>query len=177
MGFPSGKPLVGEVGGLVVTRPLPSVPIGSRNDPDGRRCHDSPFAMFPGVWRHGEWITLTSRGTVVIHGRSATPPEPQWRPDGLLRYPRGRPERLPQSAESPVTGLGQPHGDYGMPLFVVLADESGTGRRPRRRHLRPARRTVTPPRPGRDHRGAGKRIEVPVKRILGGGAPGTGGQP
>ena len=65
-----GKPVVDEVGELVVTNPMPSMPIRFWNDPGGVRYRESYFEMFPGVWRHGDWITLTSRGTVVIHGRS-----------------------------------------------------------------------------------------------------------
>ncbi|MYR86619.1 acetoacetate--CoA ligase, partial [Streptomyces sp. SID685] len=67
---PAGEPLVDEVGELVVTQPMPSMPIRFWNDPDGSRYHDSYFDTYPGVWRHGDWITLTGRGTVIIHGRS-----------------------------------------------------------------------------------------------------------
>jgi len=65
-----GRPLVGEVGELVITKPMPSMPIGFWNDPGGERYRSSYFEMFPGVWRHGDWIKLTDRGTAVIYGRS-----------------------------------------------------------------------------------------------------------
>lgn len=67
---PSGNPLVDEVGELVVTNPMPSMPVRFWNDPDGSRYQESYFDTYPGVWRHGDWITVTSRGSVVIHGRS-----------------------------------------------------------------------------------------------------------
>jgi len=65
-----GEPVVGEVGELVVTRPMPSMPVGFWNDPDGRRYRESYFEHFPGVWRHGDWIELTERGSAIVHGRS-----------------------------------------------------------------------------------------------------------
>ncbi|MSO57765.1 MAG: acetoacetate--CoA ligase [Thermoleophilia bacterium] len=65
-----GEPLVGEVGELVITQPLPSMPVGFWNDPGGERYRESYFSAFPGVWRHGDWIELTERGTAVITGRS-----------------------------------------------------------------------------------------------------------
>jgi acetoacetyl-CoA synthetase len=65
-----GKPLIGEVGELVLTEPLPSMPLYLWGDDDGSRYHESYFAMYPGVWRHGDWIELTPRGTAVIYGRS-----------------------------------------------------------------------------------------------------------
>ena len=65
-----GRPLVNEVGELVITQPMPSMPIYFWNDPDGERYRSSYFGMFRGVWRHGDWIKLTDRGTAVIYGRS-----------------------------------------------------------------------------------------------------------
>ena len=65
-----GEPLVDEVGELVITRPMPSMPLYLWNDPDGERYRQSYFEMFPGIWRHGDWIKITSRGGAVIYGRS-----------------------------------------------------------------------------------------------------------
>jgi acetoacetyl-CoA synthetase len=67
-----GRPLVGEVGELVVTAPMPSMPLYFWNDPDGRRYRESYFEMYPGKWRHGDWIRITDRGSCVIYGRSDT---------------------------------------------------------------------------------------------------------
>src|SRR5207302_71688 len=66
----AGQPLIGEVGELVITQPMPSMPIFFWNDPGGRRYRESYFEMYPGVWRHGDWIEITERGTAVIYGRS-----------------------------------------------------------------------------------------------------------
>jgi acetoacetyl-CoA synthetase len=66
----SGHPVVGQMGELVLTRPMPSMPVSFWNDPDGSRLFDAYFATFPGVWRHGDWITITPHGSAIIHGRS-----------------------------------------------------------------------------------------------------------
>ncbi len=65
-----GQPLVDEVGELVVLAPMPSMPLGIWGDADGSRYAAAYFDVYPGVWRHGDWLTLTSRGTAVVHGRS-----------------------------------------------------------------------------------------------------------
>ena len=65
-----GRPVVDEVGELVLTEPLPSMPLYLWNDPDGERLRESYFSFYPGIWRHGDWIEITSRGTAVIYGRS-----------------------------------------------------------------------------------------------------------
>ena len=67
---PEGRPLAGEVGELVITRPMPSMPLYMWNDPDGERYRESYFDMYPGIWRHGDWIEITERGTAIITGRS-----------------------------------------------------------------------------------------------------------
>jgi acetoacetyl-CoA synthetase len=67
---PQGEPVVDEVGELVITRPMPSMPVMLWNDPDGTRMHESYFEDYPGVWRHGDWILITPRGSCVIRGRS-----------------------------------------------------------------------------------------------------------
>jgi len=67
---PEGKPLIGEMGELVITEPMPSMPVYFWNDEDGERLRESYFDTYPGVWRHGDWIEITERGTAIIHGRS-----------------------------------------------------------------------------------------------------------
>ncbi len=119
---PSGKPLVDEVGELVVTNPMPSMPIRFWNDPDGSRYHGSYFDTYPGVWRHGDWITVTSRGSVVIHGRSDSTLNRQGVRMGSADIYEAV-ERLPEIKESLVIGVEQPDGGYWMPLFVHLARE------------------------------------------------------
>jgi acetoacetyl-CoA synthetase len=65
-----GRQLVGEVGELVITEPMPSMPLYLWGDEDGSRYRESYFSTFPGVWRHGDWIEITERGTAIITGRS-----------------------------------------------------------------------------------------------------------
>ena len=67
---PDGQPLIDDVGELVITEPMPSMPICFWGDEDGERLRESYFEMYPGIWRHGDWIEITSRGTAVIYGRS-----------------------------------------------------------------------------------------------------------
>ncbi|MEV2231093.1 acetoacetate--CoA ligase [Streptomyces phaeochromogenes] len=170
---PSGEPLIDEVGELVVTNPMPSMPIRFWNDPDGSRYHDSYFDTYPGVWRHGDWITLTSRGSVVIHGRSDSTLNRQGVRMGSADIYEAV-ERLPEIRESLVIGVEQPDGGYWMPLFVHLApgavlDDALLGR------IKQTIREQLSPRhipdevievPGVPHTLTGKRIEVPVKRLL-----------
>ena len=67
---PQGRPLIDEVGELVLTEPMPSMPLGLWGDTDGSRLHESYFDTYPGVWRHGDWIRITPGGSAVIYGRS-----------------------------------------------------------------------------------------------------------
>jgi acetoacetyl-CoA synthetase len=67
---PDGRPVVGEQGELVCTRPFPSMPIGFWDDPEGKKYHDAYFDFWPNVWRHGDWAEVTPRGGLVIYGRS-----------------------------------------------------------------------------------------------------------
>ncbi|RBM04918.1 acetoacetate--CoA ligase [Streptomyces sp. PT12] len=174
---PDGTPLVDEVGELVVTAPMPSMPISFWNDPEGRRYHDSYFDMFPGVWRHGDWTTLTSRGTVVIHGRSDSTLNRQGVRMGSADIYEAV-ERLPEIRESLVIGVEEPDGGYWMPLFVALADGTALDDGLRSR-IRSAIKSALSPRhvpdeiieiPGVPHTLTGKRLEVPVKRLLQGAA-------
>jgi acetoacetyl-CoA synthetase len=168
-----GQPVVDEVGELVVTNPMPSMPIRFWNDPGDARYIESYFEMFPGTWRHGDWITLTSRGTVVIHGRSDSTLNRQGVRMGSADIYEVV-ERLPEIRESLVIGIEQPDGGYWMPLFVQLAagavlDDALKDR------IRAAIRAHLSPRhvpdeiitvPGVPHTLTGKRIEVPVKKLL-----------
>ena len=170
---PEGKPLLDEVGELVVTNPMPSMPIRFWNDPDGERYRESYFDMFPGVWRHGDWITLTSRGTVVIHGRSDSTLNRQGVRMGSADIYEAV-ERLPEIRESLVIGVEQPDGGYWMPLFVHLAPGAVLDDGLRDRIKRTIREQLSPRHvpddvievPGVPHTLTGKRIEVPVKRLL-----------
>ncbi|GAA3774877.1 acetoacetate--CoA ligase [Streptomyces phyllanthi] len=170
---PGGKPLTDEVGELVVTNPMPSMPIHFWNDPDGTRYHDSYFDTYPGVWRHGDWITVTSRGSVVIHGRSDSTLNRQGVRMGSADIYEAV-ERLPEIKESLVIGIEQPDGGYWMPLFVHLAPGAALDEALLNRIKQTIREQLSPRHvpdeiiqvPGVPHTLTGKRIEVPVKRLL-----------
>jgi acetoacetyl-CoA synthetase len=171
----SGKPVRGDVGELVITRPMPSMPVMFWEDPDGARYHDAYFDTFPGVWRHGDWITLTDHGSVIIHGRSdATLNRKGIRMGSADIYEPV--EALPEVREALVIGLEQPDGDYWMPLFVVLA-EGVTLDDALEARIKAAIREHASPRhvpdaviaaPGIPHTRTGKKLEVPVKKVLAG---------
>jgi acetoacetyl-CoA synthetase len=174
-----GRPVRGEVGELVVTKPMPSMPVAFWNDPDGSRYRDAYFGTYPGVWRHGDWITITGRGSVVVHGRSdATLNRSGVRMGSADIYHVV--ERLDEITEALVVGVERPEGEYWMPLFVVLKpghelDDALAGK------IRRAIREGASPRhvpdeiiavPAIPHTRTGKKLEIPVKRILQGGDPG-----
>ncbi|WP_067816234.1 acetoacetate--CoA ligase [Nocardia inohanensis] len=176
----NGKPVRGEVGELVITEPMPSMPVRFWNDPDGSRYHDAYFDMFPGVWRHGDWITLTEHGSIVVHGRSdSTLNRHGIRMGSADIYQTV--EALPEIAEALVLGVEQPDGGYWMPLFVVpvpgveLTDEL-------KNRINTAIRSEVSPRhvpdeiiqaPGIPHTRTGKKLEVPLKKLFQGADPTT----
>jgi acetoacetyl-CoA synthetase len=172
---PSGKPLTDEVGELVVTQPVPSMPLYFWNDPDGTRYRDSYFDTYPGIWRHGDWITITPRNTVVIHGRSDSTLNRQGVRMGSADIYEVV-ERLPEIRESLVIGLEEPDGGYWMPLFVVLTPGAELTDDLRARIRGTLREQLSPRHvpdeviqvPAVPHTLTGKRIEVPVKRLLAG---------
>ena len=170
-----GRPLVDEVGELVITRPMPSMPVGFWNDPDGERYRSSYFEMFPGVWRHGDWIKITARGTAVIYGRS----------DSTIN--RGGVRMGTSEIYSAVEGLDEVldslvvdvNGE--MRLFVVLRDGERLSdelvaaiRKRLREHCSPRHlpdRVEQIPEVPRTL--SNKKLEVPVKKILLGADPAT----
>ncbi|MEA2161113.1 MAG: acetoacetyl-CoA synthetase [Solirubrobacteraceae bacterium] len=170
---PSGKPLVDEVGELVITKPMPSMPIYFWGDEDGSRYNESYFEMYPGVWRHGDWIKITSRGTAIIYGRSDSTIN-----RGGVRMGTSEIYRavlaVDEVTDALVIDLPRQGTDGWMPLFVVLRegvslDDSLVGAIRRRvredcspRHVPDEIRQIAEvPRTL-----SGKVLEVPVKRIL-----------
>jgi acetoacetyl-CoA synthetase len=118
---PEGRPLVGEVGELVITEPMPSMPLYLWNDPDAERYRESYFDMYPGVWRHGDWIEITERGTAIISGRSDSTIN-----RGGVRMGTAEIYRAVLAVEEVVDALvvdvPLDGGEGYMPLFVVLRD-------------------------------------------------------
>ena len=171
-----GRPVVGEVGELVIRRPMPSMPLRLWGD-DGTRYRETYFADYPGRWRQGDWVTFTPHDgghvTVEVHGRSdATLNRNGIRIGTAEIYAAA--ESLPEVLETLVVGVEQPDGGYWMPMFVHLADGCDLDDDLVAR-LRGAIRAASSPRhvpdefvavPGLPHTLTGKRLEVPVKRLL-----------
>jgi acetoacetyl-CoA synthetase len=174
----SGKPVRGEVGELVITKPMPSMPVSFWNDADGSRYRSSYFEMFPGVWRHGDWITITGHGSIIVHGRSDSTLNRHGIRMGSADIYQAV-ERLPEIAEALVIGAEQPDGGYWMPLFVVLADDTELTDELRERIKRTVRDEVSPRHvpdeiivaPGVPHTRTGKKLEVPIKKLFQGADP------
>jgi acetoacetyl-CoA synthetase len=119
---PDGRPLVGEVGELVVTEPMPSMPLYFWNDDDGSRYRDAYFAVYPGVWRHGDWIEITERGTAIISGRSdATINRGGIRMGTAEIY--GAVMGVEDVTDALVVDIPRAGEDSWMPLFVVLRED------------------------------------------------------
>jgi acetoacetyl-CoA synthetase len=117
----AGKPLIDEVGELVCTAPMPSMPLYFWNDESDRRYHDSYFDVYPGVWRHGDWIRITPRGGAVIYGRSDATINRHGIRMGTSELYRAV-EDLPEVLDSLVVDLEYLGRESYMPLFVVLRD-------------------------------------------------------
>ncbi|HEY8609576.1 MAG TPA: acetoacetate--CoA ligase [Noviherbaspirillum sp.] len=114
-----GNPLQDAVGELVVTKPMPSMPLYFWNDPEGRRYHDSYFSTYPGWWRHGDWLRITPRGGAIIYGRSDTTINRHGVRMGTSEIYRVV-EALPEVLDSLVVDLEYLGRESYMPLFVVL---------------------------------------------------------
>src|SRR5204862_696664 len=116
-----GNPLIDEVGELVITEPMPSMPVFLWGDEDGSRYLASYFEMYPGIWRHGDWIEITSRGTAIIYGRSDSTIN-----RGGIRMGTAEIYRVVLSVDAVVDALVVDvprEGTAGwMPLFVVLRE-------------------------------------------------------
>lgn len=162
-----------EVGELVVTAPMPSMPLCFWNDPDGTRLREAYFDHFPGIWRHGDWIAITSRGTAIIHGRSdSTINRHGVRIGSADIY--AAVERIPEIEDALVIGAELAEGAYWMPLFVKLTDRVDLDDALRERISSVIRTTCSVRHvpdeilavPAIPHTLTGKRLEVPVKRLL-----------
>jgi acetoacetyl-CoA synthetase len=168
-----GKPLIDEVGELVITEPMPSMPLFFWNDPDGKRYRDSYFDLYPGVWRHGDWIKITPRGSAIIYGRSDSTINRMGIRMGsseMYRVVEGFPEVL----DSLIIGVELSGGKYYMPLFVVLREGVTLTDDLKTRIMQQLRANVSlhhvPDEilaiPEVPRTLSGKKLEVPIKKLL-----------
>jgi acetoacetyl-CoA synthetase len=173
-----GNAVVDDVGELVVTEPMPSMPVFFWGDPDGSRYRASYFEHYPGVWRHGDWIEITSRGTAVIYGRSDSTINRSGVRMGTSEIYRAV-LGIDQILDALVVDVPRPGTEGWMPLFVVLREGAELDDDLRREIGRRVRSQCSP-RHVPDQVFAiaevprtlsGKALEVPVKRILTGTPP------
>ncbi len=171
-----GVPLIGEQGELVITAPMPSMPVGFWNDPGGARFREAYFSDFPGVWRHGDWVTITERGSCIISGRSdATLNRGGVRVGTAELY--AVVEAFPEVADSVVVHLADPADE--LLLFVSLAPGASLTDELRARLVAALRSQLSPRHvpdrilavPGVPRTLSGKKLEVPLTRILTGTPP------
>ncbi|HEX2313052.1 MAG TPA: acetoacetate--CoA ligase [Thermomonospora sp.] len=168
-----GKPVIDQVGELVLTEPMPSMPVFFWNDPDGERYRESYFEGFPGVWRHGDWIKILPDGGSVIYGRSDSTLNRGGVRMGTADFYRVV-EAFEEVADSLVIDTGRLGEEGRLLLYVQLApgaalDDDLAGR------IRGALRSALSPRhvpdeilevPGVPRTLSGKKLEIPVRRIL-----------
>ena len=175
---PQGRPLVGEVGELVVSEPMPSMPLFFWGDEDGARYRESYFEMFPGAWRHGDWIEITERGTAIIYGRSDSTINRGGVRIGTAEIYRAVLDS-DEIADAVVVDLPKEGTDGWIELFVVLREGATLDNGLRRKLSRAVRERCSPRHVPDEIRAvaavprtlSGKVVEVPVKRILMGADP------
>ncbi|HYF25672.1 MAG TPA: acetoacetate--CoA ligase [Baekduia sp.] len=173
-----GNELVGEVGELVITQPMPSMPVAFWGDEDGSKLREAYFEHYPGVWRHGDWIEITERGTAIIYGRSDSTIN-----RGGVRMGTSEIYRAVLAVDDVVDALvvdvPQQGRESWMALFIVLREGAELDDDLRRAVARRVREDCSPRHVPDDvfavaevpRTLSGKVLEVPVKRILMGEAP------
>jgi acetoacetyl-CoA synthetase len=171
---PNGEPVVGELGEMVICKPMPSMPVGLWNDPGGKRYRDTYFDMYPGLWRQGDWIVFTERGSCVITGRSDATLN-----RGGVRLGTGELyaviEDLDEVLDSLIVHLEDAEGGAGeLVLFVQLGEGVALDDDLRVRIARSLRSALSPRHvpdtieavPSIPRTLTGKKLELPVKKIL-----------
>jgi acetoacetyl-CoA synthetase len=177
---PTGRRVFNQVGEFVVTRPMPSMPLRFWNDPDGSRYFSSYFDTYPGVWRHGDWVTELTGGQFVIHGRSDSTINRGGIRMGSADITQAV-DGVDGVAASMVIGAELGGGDYYMPLFVVPAAGRSVDETMREAITRAIRTEVSPryvpdeivEAPAVPKTRTGKLMEVPIKKLFQGAGPET----
>lgn len=170
-----GEPVTGEVGELVVTEPMPSMPVRFLNDPDGSRLRESYFDAYPDVWRHGDWLKITDGGACVVYGRSDSTLNRSGVRMGTSEFYRVV-EELPEVLDSLVVDTTRLGEEGELLLFLVMREGFALDDAMRRRVTDAVRANLSPRHaPDATLQIAevprtlnGKKLEVPVKKILAG---------
>ena len=173
-----GMPLVDKVGELVITEPMPSMPVFLWGDESGERYRESYFDVYPGVWRHGDWIKITDRGSAVIYGRSDSTINRGGVRMGTAEIYRAV-QAISQVRDSLVVDVPKEEGKSVMPLFVVLEEDAELTDELKKEIGKSIRENCSPRHvpdeiyeiEGIPQTLNGKKLEVPVKKILSGEPP------
>ena len=173
-----GNSLVDEVGELVITEPMPSMPLYLWNDPEGERLRESYFDKYPGVWRHGDWIKIKPEGSAVIYGRSDSTINRGGVRMGTSEIYRAV-DTVEEVRDSLVIDIHKQNGEAYMPLFVVLEEGAELDEDLVNKIKKSIRETTSPRHvPDEIHQVravprtlSAKKLEVPVKKILAGTPP------
>jgi acetoacetyl-CoA synthetase len=168
-----GRTLVDEVGELVITRPMPSMPVMFWNDPEGSRYRDSYFDVYPGIWRHGDFSKINARGGVYVLGRSDSTLNRYGIRIGTAEIYRSL-AQLEEIDDALIVNLDLPGGKFFMPLFVKLRGERQLDEALTRRVAEQLRRDYSPRHvPDKLYQVqdipytlTGKKLEVPIRKIL-----------
>lgn len=169
----AGRPVSDQVGELVCTQPMPSMPLYFWNDPGRRRYIDSYYDMFPGVWRHGDWIRITPRGGAVIYGRSDSTINRYGIRMGTSELYRAI-EAIPEVVDSLVVDLEYLGRPSYMPLFIVLRPGAELGEELKQRINARLRSALSARHVPNEifsiseipRTLSGKKLEVPIKKLL-----------
>lgn len=117
----AGQEVINEVGEMVVVKPMPSMPVYFWNDPDKEKYRESYFEMFPNIWRHGDWLEITERNTLIIKGRSDATLNRHGVRIGTAEIYQSV-DKVPEILDSLVVNIEMTNGNHFMPLFVMMAD-------------------------------------------------------
>jgi acetoacetyl-CoA synthetase len=168
-----GREIIDEVGELVITQPMPSMPVYFWNDPEGQRYRESYFDVYPGVWRHGDFVRFNQRGGVYVLGRSDSTLNRHGIRIGTAEIYRSL-AMIEEVDDALIVNLDLPGGKFFMPLFVKLRGELTLDESLARRMAEQLRRDYSPRHvPDNIYQVqaipytlTGKKLEVPVRRIL-----------
>jgi acetoacetyl-CoA synthetase len=175
-----GHAVIDEVGEMVITAPMPSMPIYFWNDPAFKRYHESYFDMFPGVWRHGDWIQITPRHGVIIYGRSDATLNRGGVRIGTSEIYRAV-DKVEEVKDSLIICIEKTGGEFWMPLFVVMQEGRSLSEDIKKRINRVIKSDYSPRHvpdeiisvPDVPYTISGKKTETPVKKVLMGKDPKT----
>jgi acetoacetyl-CoA synthetase len=169
----AGEPVVDEVGELVICEPMPSMPLSFWNDPAMSRYRESYFEMFPGIWRHGDWLKINTRNGCVIYGRSDSTINRQGVRMGTSEIYQAV-ESIPEVLDSLIIDLELLGRDSYMPLFISLREGIQVDDELKQRIIAKIRSDISPRHVPNEifviqevpYTLSGKKMEVPVRRIL-----------